>query len=43
MENKKTFEKPELIIYYFVSELDTLTASGGNYDPLDPEKDYWDD
>lgn len=43
MENKKKFEQPELTICYFIGELDTLVASGDNYNPYDPDKDYWDD
>ena len=40
MEKNKKFENPELTIISFSKE-DIMTASGDNYDPYDPEKDYW--
>ena len=42
MKNKK-FEHPELVIIIFDEKEDIITTSGDNYDPYDPDKDYWQD
>ena len=42
MKKNEKFEKPELTIIIF-GENEIIATSGENYNPYDPDKDYWQD